>query len=224
MKNVEATSASPATSIISGMTRPVLMSAAFFMVVTGILYPLATTATAQLLFRRPAQGNLIAKDGQLVGSRLIGQYFTQPQYFHGRPSATSGPNPDDRSRMIDQPYNAAASTASNQGVLSRKLLAAVAERARIYREQNGLAPDAQVPVDAVTASASGLDPHISRANARLQTIRVAAARGMPEQEVAALVERNTTQRQFGILGEPAVHVLELNLALDDAVAARPAAQ
>ncbi|MCC7345945.1 MAG: potassium-transporting ATPase subunit C, partial [Variibacter sp.] len=130
--------------------------------------------------------------------------------------------PNDPSKTIDQPYNAAASGASNQGVLSKKLLAAVAERAKGYREVNGLAPGAPVPVDAVTASGSGLDPHISLANARLQAARVAAARKWPEQDVLSLVERSTAPRQFGILGEPRVNVLDLNLALDESAKSRPA--
>lgn len=189
----------------TGLARPVLGSALFFMLLTGIAYPLATTGVAQLVFPEQAQGSLIARDGQTVGSRLIGQQFSQPQYFHGRPSATA-----------DQPYNAAASGASNQGVLSRKLQQAVAERAQAYRQANALAADAPVPVDAVTASGSGLDPHISPANARLQAARVAGARGLGAQEVLRLVERHTDGRQLGLLGEPRVKVLELNLALDQA--------
>lgn len=219
------TQASPAVaSAFSGVARPVLVAAVFFMVVTGLVYPLASTGAAQLLFRDQAQGSLVARNGQAVGSRVIGQLFTQPQYFHGRPSATSGTNPDDPSQSIDQPYNAANSGASNQGVLSRKLLDAVAGRTKAYRAENGLAADAKVPVDAVTASASGLDPHISLANARLQAPRVAKARQVPEQDVLSLLERHTAQRQLGVLGEPRVNVLELNLALDEAFKARPVAQ
>lgn len=219
------TQVSPAvTSAFSGVVRPVLVSAVFFMVVTGLMYPLATTGAAQLLFRDQAQGSLVARNGQAVGSRVIGQLFTQPQYFHGRPSATSGTDPDDSSKSVDQPYNAANSGASNQGVLSKKLLGAVAERTKTYREENGLATDAKVPVDAVTASASGLDPHISLANARLQVSRVAKARNVPEQDVLSVLEQNTAQRQLGVLGEPRVNVLELNLALDEAFKARPVTQ
>lgn len=216
---------SPAvTSAFSGVVRPVLVSAVFFMVVTGLMYPLATTGAAQLLFRDQAQGSLVARNGQAVGSRVIGQLFTQPQYFHGRPSATSGTDPNDPANSIDQPYNAANSGASNQGALSKKLLDAVAERTKAYREENGLAADAKVPVDAVTASASGLDPHISLANARLQVSRVAKARNVPEQDVLSVLEQNTAQRQLGVLGEPRVNVLELNLALDEAFKARPVTQ
>ena len=219
------TQVSPAvTSAFSGVVRPVLVSAVFFMVVTGLMYPLATTGAAQLLFRDQAQGSLVARNGQAVGSRVIGQLFTQPQYFHGRPSATTGPDPRDSSKSVDQPYNAANSGASNQGVLNKKLLDAVAKRTKAYREENGLAADAKVPVDAVTASASGLDPHISLANARLQVSRVAKTRNVPEQDVLLLLEQDTAQRQLGVLGEPRVNVLELNLALDKAFKGRPVTQ
>ena len=219
------TQVSPAvTSAFSGVTRPVLVSAVLFMIVTGLVYPLATTGVAQLLFSDQAQGSLITRNGQAVGSRVIGQLFTQPQYFLGRPSATSGTDPYDPANSIDQPYNAANSGASNQGALSKKLLDAVAERTKAYREENGLAADAKVPVDAVTASASGLDPHISLANARLQVPRVAKARNVPEKDVLSVLEQNTAQRQLGVLGEPRVNVLELNLALDEAFKARPVTQ
>lgn len=203
----------PVGAAFRGIGRPVLASAVFFMIVTGIAYPLATTGVAQALFGTQAQGSLVIRDGKVVGSRLIGQNFTQARYFHGRPSMTG-----------DQPYNAASSGASNQGVLSRKLHDAVAERSRAYRAENGLAADARVPVDAVTASASGLDPHISVANARLQAARVAKARGLAEAQVLALVEQHTSGRQLRIFGERRVHVLDLNLALDAAATARPAAQ
>lgn len=193
----------PAACASAGLARPALVSALLFLLVTGIAYPLATTGAARLLFPAQAQGSLIVRDGHVVGSRQIGQHFAAARYFHGRPSLTS-----------DQPYNAAGSGASNQGVLSRKLLADVAQRAQAYRAANGLAADAPVPVDAVTASGSGLDPHISLANARLQLPRVARARGLEAAQLRALVERHTAPRQLGVLGEPRVHVLELNLALD----------
>lgn len=224
MRVVEGENDAAATSAFRGIARPALVSALFFMVVTGLAYPLVTTGVAQLLFPDQARGSLIERDGGAVGSRLIGQHFTQPRYFHGRPSVTSGPDPNDPSRTIDQPYNAAASAASNQGVLSKKLQDAVEQRARAYRETNGLPPEAAVPVDAVTASASGLDPHISLANARLQAPRVAKARNLSDKSVLSLVERNAASRQFGVLGEPRVNVLELNLALDEADKARPAAR
>ena len=203
----------PVVATFRGIGRPVVVSALFFMIVTGIAYPLATTGVAQALFGAQARGSLVTQDGQVVGSRLIGQNFTQPQYFHGRPSMTG-----------DQPYNAASSGASNQGVLSRKLGDAVAERTRAYRAQNELAAHVRVPIDAVTASASGLDPHIALANARLQAARVAKARGLAEARVLALVEQHTSGRQLRIFGERRVHVLDLNLALDAAATARPAAR
>jgi len=163
-------------------------------------------------------------DGKAVGSSVIGQYFSRPEYFHGRPSATSGTDPNDPSKTVDQPYNAAASGASNQGAISKKLIEAVTERIAAYREENGLAPNTPVPIDAVTASGSGLDPHISVANARLQAARVAKARGLSTDKVMELVEQNTSGRQLGVLGDPRVNVLELNLALDAAAPARLPAQ
>lgn len=207
-----------------GLVRPVLVSAVFFMVVTGLGYPLATTGVANLLFPNQAQGSLVTKNGQTVGSRQIGQYFTRADYFHARPSVTSGPDPKDPSKTVDQPYNAGSSAASNQAVISKKLLTAVADRAKAYREENGLAVNAPVPVDAVTASASGLDPHISIANARIQAQRVAKARKLPVAKVLELVDQSTSRPQFGLLGDPRVNVLDLNLALDAAAPARPAAQ
>jgi len=216
--------ASISHSPFKGVTRPVLVSAVFFMLVTGLAYPLVTTGVANILFPDQAQGSLIVENGQAIGSRVIGQYFTKPGYFHGRPSATSGTDPNDPSKTVDQPYNAAASGASNQGVISKKLLDAFAERTKTYREENGLAADARVPVDAVTASGSGLDPHISVANARLQAARVAKARGLPEDKVLDFVDQNTSGPQLGVLGDQRVNVLELNLALDAAAQAHRAAQ
>lgn len=212
----------PAAPTMKTLLRPALLSAVFFMLLTGIAYPLATTVIGTALFPEQAAGSLIQRDGRLVGSRQIGQYFSQPEYFHGRPSATMGADPADPSRSIAQPYNAAASGASNQGVLSQSLLETVAQRSKAYRVMNGLADDAPVPVDAVTASASGLDPHISVANARLQAARVAKVRGMPLAQVQVLIDRYTSGRQWGVLGEPRVPVLELNLALDMAKAVQPA--
>lgn len=212
----------PAAPTMKSLLRPVLLSAVFFMLLTGIAYPLATTVIGTALFPEQAKGSLILRDGHVVGSRQIGQYFSQPEYFHGRPSATLGADPADPSTSIALPYNAAASGASNQGVLSQSLLDAVAERSKAYRLTNGLAEDALVPVDAVTASASGLDPHISVANARLQAARIAKVRGMSLAQVQVLIDRFTSNRQLGFLGEPRVQVLELNLALDMAKAVQPA--
>lgn len=224
MQNISKATAPVAHSVTRGVVRPALVSAAFFMVVTGIAYPLATTGLAKLLFPRQAEGSLVIANGQVVGSSVIGQYFSKPEYFHSRPSVTSGADPADPSKTIDQPYNAASSAASNQGVTSKKLLDAVADRTQAYREENGLAPDTPVPVDAVTASGSGLDPHISVANARLQAARVATARGVSTEKVQELIDQNTSGPQFAILGDPRVNVLELNLALDEASPVRPNAQ
>ncbi|MCH4225313.1 potassium-transporting ATPase subunit KdpC [Alcaligenes aquatilis] len=211
----------PVAPTVKSLLRPVLLSAVFFMLLTGIAYPLATTVIGTALFPEQANGSLIERDGQVVGSRQIGQYFSQPEYFHGRPSVTLGVDPSDPSNSISQPYNAAASGGSNQGALSKNLLNAVAERSKAYRLMNGLAEDAPVPVDAVTASASGLDPHISVANARLQAARIARVRGMSLEQVLALIDRYTQARQLGVLGEPRVQVLELNLALDMAKSVQP---
>ncbi|MDV2116254.1 K(+)-transporting ATPase subunit C [Alcaligenes faecalis] len=212
---------SPVAPTVKSLLRPVLLSAVFFMLLTGIAYPLATTVIGTALFPEQAKGSLIERDGQVVGSRQIGQYFSQLEYFHGRPSVTLGVDPSDPSDSISQPYNAAASGGSNQGALSKNLLNAVAERSKAYRLMNGLAEDAPVPVDAVTASASGLDPHISVANARLQAVRIAKVRGISLEQVLVLVDRYTHARQLGVLGEPRVQVLELNLALDMAKSNQP---
>ncbi len=216
--------AATAPSVFRGLARPVLTSAVFFMLVTGVAYPFATTGVARIIFPDQAQGSLIVKDGQAVGSSHIGQYFTRPEYFHGRPSMTSGVDPSDPSKTVDQPYNAALSAASNQGSISKKLLDDIAERASAYREENEMAVDAAVPVDAVTASASGLDPHISVANASLQAPRVARIRGVTTENVLQLLEQNTSGRQLGVLGDSRVNVLKLNLALDAAAPARRTAQ
>jgi K+-transporting ATPase ATPase C chain len=203
-----------AGSVMAGLTRPVLASAILFMVVTGLAYPFLTTGVAQILFPAQAQGSLIADKGQTVGSAVIGQNFTQPEHFHPRPSATTGADPADPSKSVDQPYNAALSGASNQGATSKKLIEQVTARVQAYRQENGLAADAQVPVDAVTASASGLDPDISIANARLQGARVAKVRGIAPGLVSALIDQQISQRQLGALGDPRINVLQLNLALN----------
>ncbi|KVN96740.1 potassium-transporting ATPase subunit C [Burkholderia ubonensis] len=200
-----------------GLVRPVIASSVLFMLVTGLAYPLVTTGVANVLFPSQARGSLVVRDGVTVGSAVIGQSFARPEYFHPRPSATVGTDPADPAKTVDQPYNAAGSGASNQGAASKKLLADIAARVRAYRQENGLAPDAPVPADAVTASASGLDPEISIANARLQAARVAKARGVAPDQVTALVERVAAPRQLAVLGEPRVRVLELNMALDRAL-------
>lgn len=174
-----------------------------FTLICGVAYPLLGTVIGQVAFHDKANGSLIKRDGVVVGSELIGQSFAAPQYFHSRPSAAGSG------------YDGAASSGSNLGPTNPELLAAVAERADTYRKENGLASDAMVPVDAVTASGSGLDPHISIANARIQTARVATARGLDRAVVAQLVDKFTDGRQLVVLGEPGVNVVELNLALDD---------
>lgn len=181
--------------------RPAFVAIVVFTVLLGVVYPLVSTLVAQVAFGDRADGSLVERDGTVVGSSLIGQVFTDPGYFHGRPSAAG------------DGYDGAASSGSNLGPLNEDLLTAVAERAGAYREENGLTADAPVPVDAVTASGSGLDPHISVANARLQAARVAAARNMPLAEVLALVDQHTDQRVLGVLGEPGVNIITLNLAL-----------
>ncbi|NBF08667.1 potassium-transporting ATPase subunit KdpC [Pseudomonas sp. Fl4BN1] len=203
------------TSVLfKGLLRPVLVAAVFFMLLTGLAYPLAATLLANLLFPFQAQGSLVERDGLVVGSRLIGQGFTRPEYFQGRPSMTLGSDPLDPSKSVPQPYNAGASGASNLGPTSQKLLDSVAARVAAYRQLNGLAADTPVPVDAVTASASGLDPHISLANAQLQLSRVARLRQVPLVDLEALLQDHSESRTFGLLGEPRVNVLQLNLALD----------
>lgn len=201
-------------STLRGLSRPAAVSAVLFMLVAGIGYPTLTTGIARLLFPDQAQGSLIHQGGVVVGSALIGQNFAQPWYFHSRPSATVGTDPTDPGKTIDQPYNAAASGASNLGPTSKKLVDQVESRIKAYRNENGLAANVLVPVDAVTASASGLDPDISISNARLQAKRVAGARGVPPQKVMTLITQHITPRQLAVLGEPRVNVLRLNLALD----------
>lgn len=190
-------------------------AAVVVMLVGGIAYPLLTTGVAQALFPHAANGSLIARNGQTVGSALIGQQFDGARYFHGRPSATMAPDPAKEGASIAAPYNAGLSGASNQGATHKDLADTVAQRVAQYRADNGLAADAAVPVDAVTASASGLDPHISVANAQLQLQRVVQARGLNADQLQTLVDDATEQRTLGLLGEPRVNVLGLNLALDD---------
>ncbi len=201
--------------VTAGLVRPVLISAVFFMVVTGLVYPLGTTGVSQMLFHRQAQGSIITEHGVDVGSAIIGQWFTEPKYFHPRPSVTTGTDPNDSSKTVDQPYNAANTSGSNLGSTSKKLVDAVAGRVEAYRKENGLGPTDPIPVDAVTASGSGLDPDISAANARIQAKRVAAARGIPEQQVLTLLDTHTHGPQFGVLGYPRLNVLEVNLELDN---------
>lgn len=182
--------------------RPAVIMMVVFTVIFGIAYPLLSTAIGQAAFGHKANGSLIRRDGVVVGSELIGQSFSDPKYFAPRPSAAGAG------------YDGSASSGSNLGPTSPDLLAAITERVAAYRQSNGLANDVVVPVDAVTASGSGLDPHISIANARIQAARVAAARGLGVADVLDLVDSYTDDRDLGILGEPGVNVVRLNLALD----------
>lgn len=207
-----------------GLLGPCVRGALWVALVTGLAYPLATTLVAKVLLPSQAAGSLIKQEQQVIGSRWIGQHFTDKAYFHGRPSVTSGPNPQDPSTSISLPYNAGASLGSNQGATHPALLEAVAQRTQEYRRLNGLAANAQVPVDAVTASASGLDPHISLANAELQVARVAKARNLPEAQVRALLQQHHEGRLLGLWGEPRVNVLLLNIALDALPSARQGEQ
>jgi K+-transporting ATPase ATPase C chain len=192
--------------------RPALVMIALMTVLTGLVYPFAVTCIAQAVFPRQASGSLIERGGKIIGSELIGQNFASDLYFHGRPSATAGPDPADPAKTAPSPYNAANSAGSNAGPTAKSLIDRVNADAAAYREANGQA--ASVPADSVTTSASGLDPHISPANAQAQTARVARARNLPEARVRDLVEAATESRSFGFLGEPRVNVLRLNLALD----------
>jgi K+-transporting ATPase ATPase C chain len=184
---------------------------AAFTLLTGVAYPLAVTGIAQVMFPVEANGSLIVKDGRVTGSALIGQFFKADRYFHPRPSATTDADPDDASKVVDAPYNAAASAGANLGPINKKLLDRVQGDVDALR-RTGVA--GRIPVDAVTASASGLDPHISPQAALLQVARVANARGLPEDRVRALVSAHIEGRALGLLGEPRVNVLQLNLALD----------
>ncbi len=186
-----------------GSLRPAAVLLGVFTLITGIAYPMAVTGVAQVAFPEQANGSLLERDGRIVGSALIGQAFDEPRYFWGRPSATSR-----------HAYDARASTGSNLGPSNPALRSAVRDRVAALRAahpEHGVQP---VPVDLVTASGSGLDPHISSAAALFQIARVARARGLSEDQLRTLVEQHVEGRTFGILGEPRVNVLRLNLALD----------
>ena len=195
--------------------RPLVAIIVGLMLVTAVAYPLVVTGVGQLVFHRQANGSIVSVDGTDVGSSLIGQQFTEPQYFHPRPSAAG------------DGYDASASSGSNLGPTSDKLINGIhdpndpssdfdgiKDRVAAYRTENGLSDDVPIPSDAVTASASGLDPHISPANARLQIARVAKARGASDADIKNLVDDQTEGRVFGFIGEPRVNVLKLNMALD----------
>ena len=191
--------------------RPAIVMIILMTVITGLAYPLGMTGLAQLLFPHQANGSLIEKDGKVVGSELIGQNFTDARHFHGRPSATTDTDPNDPSKTVPAPYNASNSGGSNAGPTSKSLIERVTQDADKLKAENRSAP---VPVDLVTTSASGLDPHISPAAAYFQLPRVAQARGISEERLRDFVNQNIEGRSLGILGEPKVNVLKLNLSLD----------
>jgi K+-transporting ATPase ATPase C chain len=193
--------------------RPAILVLVALTAITGLAYPLAMTAIAGAIFPKQAQGSLIEKDGKVIGSALIGQEFKEAKYFHGRPSATVAPDPNDSSKTVPAPYNAANSGGSNLGPTSKALNDRIKEDAEKLKAEN---PSAPVPVDLVTTSASGLDADISPEAALFQVPRVAKARNMPEDQVRQLVTQNTQGRLAGVIGEPRVNVLALNLALDAA--------
>ncbi len=191
--------------------RPAFTMIVVFTVLTGLVYPLAMTGIAQLVFPRQANGSLIEHSGKTIGSELIGQNFTGERYFHGRPSATTDTDPADSSKSVAAPYNAANSSGSNAGPTSKALLDRVSEDVKKLKAEN---PASLVPADLATTSASGLDPDITPAAALFQVPRVAKARGIPADRLRQLVDDNTTGRILGLLGEPRVNVLKLNLSLD----------
>ncbi|GGI19401.1 K(+)-transporting ATPase subunit C [Bradyrhizobium guangdongense] len=195
--------------------RPAIVLLLVLTAITGLAYPLAMTGIAGAIFPAKAQGSLIEKDGKVVGSALIGQEFKDDKYFHGRPSATLAPDPNDSTKTVPAPYNAANSGGSNLGPTSKALADRLKEDVDRLKTEN---PNAAVPVDLVTTSASGLDPDISPEAAQFQVPRVAKARNMSEDSLKQLVASNTEGRLFGLLGEPRVNVLALNLALDRASA------
>jgi K+-transporting ATPase ATPase C chain len=191
--------------------RPAIVFIVGLTIITGLIYPLAMTGVAEVIFPYQAQGSLIEKDGKVIGSALIGQVFADDKYFHGRPSATNAPDPKDSTKTIDAPYNAANSMGSNLGPTSKALAERIKGDVERLKAEN---PSATVPIDLVTTSASGLDPDISPEAALFQVPRVAKARGLPPARVRTLVGGQIEGRTFGLLGEPRVNVLKLNLALD----------
>ncbi len=191
--------------------RPAFVMLLAFTLVTGVAYPFVVTGLAGAIFPYQTRGSLIEQNGKVIGSALIGQQFTGAKYFHGRPSATTGPDPKDPSKTVDDPYNAAGSGGSNLGPTSKALIDRVKADVAKLKAEN---PNMPVPTDLVTASGSGLDPDISPAGAFIQVPRVAKARGLAEARVRALVESHIEGRDLGFLGEPRVNVLQLNLALD----------
>ncbi len=193
--------------------RPAILILVMLTLITGLAYPLAITEIAGVIFPKQAQGSLIERDGKVIGSALIGQEFKDDKYFHGRPSATTTPDPADSTKSLPLPYNAANSGGSNLGPTSKALNDRVKEDVEKLKAEN---PSSPVPIDLVTTSGSGLDPNISPEGALFQVPRVAKARNMAEDRVRQLVAENTSGRLVGLFGEPRVNVLALNLALDAA--------
>jgi potassium-transporting ATPase KdpC subunit len=193
--------------------RPAIVFIVALTLITGLVYPLAITAIAQAIFPAQAAGSFVERDGTVVGSALIGQQFTDDKYFHGRPSATNTPDPKDPAKNIDAPYNAANSGGSNLGPSNKALIERVKGDMDKLKEEN---PSAPVPIDLVTTTGGGLDPHISPDAALFQVPRVAKARNMPEDQVRRLVTESIQGRTLGLFGEPRVNVLALNMALDRA--------
>src|SRR5262245_45818817 len=191
--------------------RPAIVMMACMTILTGLAYPLAMTGIAQLVFPAQANGSLIVKDGKVLGSELIGQNFTDARYFHGRPSATTDTDPNDSTKTVPAPYNAANSSGSNAGPTSKALVERIQGDVEKLKAEN---PNAPVPVDLVTTSASGLDPDITPAAAYFQVPRVAKARGLPEAKVHDLVTQHIEHRFLGVIGERRVNVLQLNMVLD----------
>jgi potassium-transporting ATPase KdpC subunit len=191
--------------------RPAIVFIVALTLITGLAYPLAMTGIAGLIFPSQARGSLVEKDGTVVGSALIGQVFTKDEYFHGRPSATNMPDPQDSTKTVDAPYHAANSGGSNLGPTNQALIDRVKGDVEKLKEES---PSAPVPIDLVTTSGSGLDPHISPEAALFQVPRVAKARNMAEDRIRLLVQEHTEGRFLGLLGEPRVNVLALNMALD----------
>ena len=193
--------------------RPAIIVLVALTLITGLVYPLAMTAIAGVIFPKQAQGSLIERDGKVIGSALIGQEFSSDEYFHGRPSATTAPDPADATKTVPAPYNAANSGGSNLGPTSKALIDRIKDDVEKLKAEN---PSMPVPIDLVTTSASGLDPDISPDGALFQVPRVAKARNLPEDAVRKLVEQHIEGRLAGLLGEPRANVLALNLALDRA--------
>jgi potassium-transporting ATPase KdpC subunit len=191
--------------------RPAIVVLLALTLITGLAYPLAMTGIARVIFPYQAQGSLIESDGKVVGSALIGQEFDSDKYFHGRPSATTAADPNDSTKTVPAPYNAANSGASNLGPSNKALIDRVQGDIDTLKKENSAVP---VPADLVTTSASGLDPHISPEAALFQVARIAKARNLPEDRIRQLVADHTEGRLLGLLGEPRVNVLLLNLALD----------